>query len=89
MLLKYDRTSCVLCIQAFDNYKNDFFFAKNTFSKFMTFKAKNTFEPKMFKCVAKIKFANFNSFALLIINIMILSNFEKKLCAHLIRKNDV
>jgi len=55
----------------------------------MIFRAKNTFEPKMFKCVVKIKFANFNSFALLNINIIILSNFEKELCAYLIRKNDV
>jgi hypothetical protein len=43
------------------------------------------FGPKAFKCVMKMNTTNFNSFVLLIINIVILFNFEKN-DAHLIRK---
>jgi hypothetical protein len=42
--------------------KNEFnFFVKSTSSKFINFKAKNTFEPCA-KCVVKMYFSNFNCF---------------------------
>jgi hypothetical protein len=64
------------------------FFVKNTFSKSIIFKVKNTFEPKVFKSVLKIIFTCSNHFSLLIINVKILSNFQNEWCTFG-RKNDI
>jgi len=44
----------------------------------MILKAKNMFEPNVFKCVVKKDFTNFNFFFFLIINTQIFINFEKE-----------
>jgi len=53
-------------------------FVKVAFSKSIIFKVKNTFEPNVFKWVIKIIFISSSHFALLIINVKILFNFQKK-----------
>jgi hypothetical protein len=71
--------SCILCIHAFYRiYMNNF--VKATFSKSLILRAKNTFEPNVFKWVIKIIFITSNHFAFLIINVQILSNFQKEWC---------
>jgi hypothetical protein len=44
------------------------------------FRVKNNFEPNVFKWVIKKKIVNSSLFALLIINIKILSNFQQEWC---------
>ncbi len=53
-------------------------FTKGTFSKSIIFLVKNTFEPNVLKWVIKIIFINSNPFGFLIINVKILSNFQKE-----------
>jgi hypothetical protein len=55
-------------------------FVKVTFSKSIIFKVKNTFEPNVLKWVIKKKFISSSPFAFLIINVKILSNFQKQWC---------
>jgi hypothetical protein len=55
-------------------------FFQTTLSKSIIFKVKNTFEPNVFKWVIKTIFINWSPFALLIINLKILSNFQKEWC---------
>ncbi len=57
------------------SHKHEQFLFKNTFSKFMIFKVKNTFEPNVLQIGYKKIIHSSNPFALLIINIKILSNF--------------
>jgi len=47
----------------------------------MIFKVKNIFEPNVLKWVMKTIFINSNPFAFLIINVKILSNFQKEWCS--------
>jgi hypothetical protein len=56
-LLHLDHASCILCIHVFYHI-NWTTFVKDAFSTFMIFKAKNKFEPKVFKCVVKMDFSN-------------------------------
>jgi hypothetical protein len=55
-------------------------FVKGTFSKSIILKVKNTIEPNVLKWVIKIIFMSSSPFAFLIINVKILSNFQKKWC---------
>ncbi len=55
-------------------------FVKGTFSKSIVFKVNNTFEPNVLKLVIKMVFINSNLFSFLIINVKILSNFQKEWC---------
>ncbi len=55
-------------------------FVKATFSKSIIFKVKNTFEPNVFKWIIKVVFITSSLFSLLIINVKILSNFQKEWC---------
>jgi hypothetical protein len=55
-------------------------FGKTTISKSIIFKVKNTFEPNVFEWSIKIIFISSSPFALLIINVKILSNFQKEWC---------
>jgi hypothetical protein len=66
--------SCLL------SYKNEQFFVKVTFSDSIIFKVKATFEPNVLKLVIKKNFINSNPFALININVKILSNFQKEWC---------
>ncbi len=54
-------------------------FVKATFSKSTIFKIKNSFEPNVLKWVIK-KLISSNPFALLIINVKVLPNFQKEWC---------
>ncbi len=51
-----------------------------TFSISIIFKVKSNFEPNVLKWVMKTNFINSNPFALVIINVKILSNFQKEWC---------
>ncbi len=55
-------------------------FVKVTFSKSINFKFKSTFELNVFNWVIKTTFINSSPFALLMINVKILSNFQKAWC---------
>jgi len=55
-------------------------FIKVTFSKSIIFKVKSNFEPNVLKWVMKTNFINSSPFALIIINVKILSNFQKGWC---------
>ncbi len=55
-------------------------FVKSHTSKSIILRVKNTFEPNVFKWVINKKIINSNLFALLIINVKILSNFQKEWC---------
>ncbi len=55
-------------------------FVEITFFKSIYFKVKSTFEPNVFKWVIKTIFINSSHFALWIVNIKILSNFQKEWC---------
>jgi len=66
--------SCLL------SYKYEQLFVKVTFRKSIISKMKNIFEPNVFKWVMKKKFISSSPFALLIINVKILSNFQKEWC---------
>ncbi len=56
-------------------------FVQTTFSKSIIFKVKSTFEPNMFKWAINFFFLMSSSlFSLLIINVKILSNFQKEWC---------
>jgi hypothetical protein len=55
-------------------------FCKNIFSKFIIFRVKSIFESNVFKWVIKKKFLCSNLFALLIINVKILFNFQNEWC---------
>jgi hypothetical protein len=63
-------------------------FVNATFSKFIIFKVKNMFEPNEFKSIIKIIVISSSPFALLIINVKILFNFQKEWCTF-DRKKDV
>jgi hypothetical protein len=60
-------------------------FVKSTFSKSIIFKVKNTFELNVLKWIIKIIFISSSPFALLILNVKILTNFQKN-GAHLVEK---
>ncbi len=60
------------------SHKHEQLFLEGTFSKSIIFKVKSTFEPNVFKAVMKTIILNSSPFAFLIINVKILSNFEKK-----------
>ncbi len=68
-------------------YRNNF--VKTTFSKSIIFKVKNIFEPNVLKWFIKIIFIGSNPFALLIINVKILSNFQKKWCTFGKKNKDI
>jgi len=53
-------------------------FVKGTFLNSIIFRVKNTFEPNMLKSIIKMIFINLNPFALLIINVKFLFNFQKE-----------
>jgi hypothetical protein len=55
-------------------------FNRGIYSKSIIFKVKNTFEWIVLKWVIKKNFINSSPFALIIINVKILSNFKKKWC---------
>jgi hypothetical protein len=58
-------------------------FDKGTFSKSIVFKVKNTFEPNVLKLVIKTIFINsiyIYIYIFLLINVKILSNFQKEWC---------
>ncbi len=80
--LQIDFISCILCIHAL--YHTHIYiwttFVKATFSKSITFKVKSTFKPNVLKWVIKIIFINSSPLAVLIINVKILSNFQKEWC---------
>jgi len=63
-------------------------FVNATFSKSIIFKVKNMFEPNEFKSIIKIIVISSSPFALLIINVKILFNFQKEWCTF-DRKKDV
>jgi hypothetical protein len=63
-------------------------FIKTTFSIFIIFRVKNTFEPNVFKWIIKKKIISSSLFALLIINVKILYNFKRN-GAHLVEKKDI
>ncbi len=56
------------------------FFVKATFSKSIIFRLKNIFESNVLKFVINIIFISSSPFALLIINVKILSNFQNEWC---------
>jgi hypothetical protein len=60
-------------------------FVKATFSKFIIFRVKSIFEPNVFKWVIKANFISSSPSSLLIINVKIIYNFQKK-WAHLVLK---
>jgi hypothetical protein len=62
------------------SHKHEQLFVKGTFSKSINFKVNNTFEQNVFKCVIKLTFISWSTFALLIINVKILSNFQNEWC---------
>ncbi len=62
------------------SHKHEQLFVEDTFSKSIIFKVKSTFEPNVFKAVMKTIIFNSSPFAFLIINVKILSNFEKEWC---------
>ncbi len=74
--LQIDFISYILCIHALYhiNMNN---YVDNTISKSIIFKVKNIFEPNVLKSIIKIIFMNSSPFAFLIINVKILSNFQK------------
>jgi hypothetical protein len=53
-------------------------YCKGTFSKYIISKVKSTFEPNVLKRVIKIIFIGSSHFAFVIINVKILSNFQKE-----------
>jgi hypothetical protein len=53
----------------------------------MIFKVKNIFEAHLVKWVIKTNFIHSSPFALLIINVKILSNFQKEQCTFGTKKN--
>jgi hypothetical protein len=53
---------------------------KPHFQNSLFFKVKSTFEPNVFKWIIKKKFINSSPFAFIIINVKILSNFQKEWC---------
>ncbi len=53
---------------------------KATLSKSIIFRVKSTFEPNVLKWVIKTIFISSNPFVILIINVKILSNFQKEWC---------
>ncbi len=55
-------------------------FVKSTFSKSIIFNVKSTFELNVLKWIIKIIFISSSPFALLIINVKILANFQKVWC---------
>ncbi len=63
----------------FITYIYEQLFIKATFSKSIIFRIKNAFD-QMLKWVIKIIFISLSHFALLIINVKILSNFQKEWC---------
>ncbi len=69
------------------SHKYKQFYIKGTLSKSIIFKIKSTFEPNVFKWVIKKKIISSSPFALLI-NLKILSNFQKEWCTFG-RKKDV
>ncbi len=74
---KIDFISYMWCIHAFYhiNMNN---FVNATFSKSIILKVKNMFEPNEFKSIIKIIVISSSPFALLIINVKILFNFQKE-----------
>jgi len=56
--LHFDTISYILCIHVLSS-KNEKTSVQDTFSKFIIFKAKNTFEPKTPKCVENMNCTNF------------------------------
>jgi hypothetical protein len=77
-----------LCIHALYHTYIWIIFVKVTFSKSIIFRVKNAFVSNVFKWGIKIIFISSSPFALLIINVKILSNFQKEWCTFG-RKNDV
>ncbi len=77
----------MLCIHAFCHINMNNLCLCYIF-KIHNFKVKNMFEPNEFKLVIKIIFISSSLFALLIINIKILFNFQKEWCTF-DRKKDV
>jgi len=63
-------------------------FVKTTFSESIIFKVKNMCEPNVLKWVIWKKFISSNLFSLLIINVKMLSNFQRN-DAHLVGKKYV
>ncbi len=55
-------------------------FVKTTLSKSIIFRVKNIFEPNVFKWVIKRNLISSSPCSLLIINVKILFNFQKKWC---------
>jgi len=62
-------------------------FVKATLSTSIIFRVKNTFEPNVLKWIINISFMSSSPFALLIINLKILSNFQKEWCTFGKRKD--
>ncbi len=85
---QYDfQTHLLECVFTFPSHIYEPTFVKATFSKSIIFKVKNTCEPNVFKWVTKNKFITSNTFAFLIINVKILSNFQKEWCTFGGKKN--
>jgi hypothetical protein len=60
------------------SHKYEQLFVEATFSKSIIFRVKNTFEQNVFKLVIRKNSISSSPFALLIINVKILSKFDKE-----------